>query len=615
MSTIYELLRCKKGAEYNDDQIKEYSYLHVKPDIDKPAGALAGISRIHGDASPSVQDHVIDILVEIGSRYKLSYRDIAHLLLICKIESGFNPDAAAGTTSAAGLGQYTKATVKEAAKKEISKKRLGFLLDLSHDFVFDAERGAYGIALSFMIAKERAVEDFGKNYEKYLYLYHHEGWYFQATSEHLKTAKVLAVREIIDTKIIPLIGVIADLLSKKTTVSFKLITSDNKPYTDQPYVAIHPATTAGKKPGTVQMHEKTPAKIVVGRTNGEGKTEPVATSGLSEVLFVILNRDYKNYLDINKNDATNVHTVKKNETLAKIAKDEGVSVAEIQKLNHIEDANKIEIGQQLRLHSGEYLWRRPPMTLIADFLADALNMNSAAAPAVVEHKRSHIVLPKGNAAQNHAGDSNVVAIRGGASSTQIAERKKTKDIPHKTVEKNIKKTVVAPAATTGTVLREGMLFPLPVRSTQTYHTGGRRFRSSRGSRLHAGCDLFAPVGTEVRAMADGKVLNSYAFYWKTDAIEVQHGDFIVRYGEVAPMSFEEHKALKGKAVTRGEVIGKVGQLIKPNGVHHPDSMLHLEMYSSNQSPKEAPLTTNAAPFRRRADLVDPTATIDKCVDS
>lgn len=66
-------------------------------------------------------------------------------------------------------------------------------------------------------------------------------------------------------------------------------------------------------------------------------------------------------------------------------------------------------------------------------------------------------------------------------------------------------------------------------------------------------------------MADGKVLNCYPFYWKTDAIEVDHGTFIARYGEVAPMSKSERDALIGKEVKRGELLAKVGQLVQPNG--------------------------------------------------
>jgi hypothetical protein len=80
MTTIYELLRAQKGVAYAEDKIKKWSFLHTKPIIDKPAGALAGNSRINGDATPVVQDHVIDLLVEPRVRFKLTYRDIAHVL-------------------------------------------------------------------------------------------------------------------------------------------------------------------------------------------------------------------------------------------------------------------------------------------------------------------------------------------------------------------------------------------------------------------------------------------------------------------------------------------------------------------------------------------------------
>lgn len=613
MSTIYEILRASKGAAYSEDKIKKYSYLHMQPKIDKPAGALAGLSRIHGDASPQVQDRIIDILVEIGARYKLPYRDIAHMLLFCKIESGFNPDAAAGTTSAAGLGQYTKATVEEAAKPEISKKRLGFVLELD-GYVFDAERGAYGIALSYMFAKERAIKYFGKDYEKHLYLFHHEGWYFQANAENMAEDRPQAVLKIINTKILPFLDPLEKLLSAKTDLSFKLLTKDDQPYAGQPYVAIYPAKAGTKgRPVKVQGSQDKPT-VVLGKTDGAGHTAPISAPGLSEVLFVILNADYKDLLKVNGNSTGETHEVKKNETLSQIARDNHTTVAELQKINHIANPNQLKLGQQLKLHEGEYLWRRPPMTLISEYLKQVMNVHPAAAPAMVEHKRSHIVLPKGNQAQQHDGKPQVVAIRGGATSAEIAARKKEKAVKHETVEKKIKKQVVQEPPAAGKPIKEGLLFPFVKRPSESYHSGALRFNSSRGARRHAGCDLYAPVGTEVRAMADGVILQCYSFYWHTDAVEVDHGDFIVRYGEVSPRSAKEQLAMRGKEVKRGEVIGKVGQLIKPDGTRHKDTMLHLELYNSNMSTSKSSLTDKKrGPFQRRSDLVDPTATLDKCV--
>ncbi len=49
----------------------------------------------------------------------------------------------------------------------------------------------------------------------------------------------------------------------------------------------------------------------------------------------------------------NTHAVKKGDTLSKIAKEKGVSVDEIAKHNSIEDANKINLGQEIKLPKKE----------------------------------------------------------------------------------------------------------------------------------------------------------------------------------------------------------------------------------------------------------------------
>lgn len=55
-----------------------------------------------------------------------------------------------------------------------------------------------------------------------------------------------------------------------------------------------------------------------------------------------------------------------------------------------------------------------------------------------------------------------------------------------------------------------MPFPLPFVPRQSYKTGGRRFGANRdnGRRKHAGCDLIAPVGTPILAIADGVVMEA-----------------------------------------------------------------------------------------------------------
>lgn len=146
------------------------------------------------------------------------------------------------------------------------------------------------------------------------------------------------------------------------------------------------------------------------------------------------------------------------------------------------------------------------------------------------------------------------------------------------------------------------LFPLKAR-TNSYKNGFARFGSNRsgGKRKHAGCDLYAPAGTEIRAMADGVVRNVHYFYDNTDAIEIVHPKHIIRYGEV-----RKGKSLvkAGDKVVKGQVIAYVGSLTT-KGI--PSMMLHLEMYSN---PNDKGTLNGTSVYKRRLDLIDPTPFLD-----
>lgn len=148
-------------------------------------------------------------------------------------------------------------------------------------------------------------------------------------------------------------------------------------------------------------------------------------------------------------------------------------------------------------------------------------------------------------------------------------------------------------------------FPISFRPRQDYHTGGIRFGADRAEgRKHAACDLLAPKGTPIFAVKDGEVIqNAYPFYHGTDALEVDHGDFVVRYSEIQGVA---PGIAKGSKVTEGQVIAYVGKM-------YVDSMLHFEMYSKTIDGKPATggLTNRAnQPYQRRADLTDPTSFLD-----
>ncbi len=619
--TLYEFLRTKKGAAYRADQIKDRSWIAKKPSIDKAAGKIVGQSRIHGDIEPRMQDRVIDLLIEIATRYKMSYRDIAHILLFTKVESGFNPDAAAGTTSAAGLGQYTSDTVKEAAKPSVSKSRLGFVLDLSGEYVLDAERGAFGVLLSYMICKERAAQHFPPDaIEENIYLFHHEGWNFNPKKPS-NPARVADVRAIIAKKILPHLSPVEKLLQAKTKVQFSLKTADGKPYDNQPFVMVIPKETTRKNaPSAVQGSAK--AKVIVGQTDGSGNTPLVVVPGLAEVVFAPMNRQYKPILldfPVYGNSASKTYTVKGGDTLTGIAKANSTTVEELVAENHISDPNDITPGMELHLHKVEYWWRRPSIEWLSSVVAPHIDAPSSyAVEAVIEYKRSHVSLPLGNGAHGPDVAHNSISIVAGRTKAEVDSQIAVKKVAHQTNAAAAVKSVELASVATKSKKKviSGLLYPLPVKATADYHTGARRFGSRRsdGKRKHAGIDLYAPLGTIVRAMADGVVIQVYPFYCETSAIEVDHGDFIARYGEVDSKNANIFVKKKQK-IKRGDPLGKVGKLV---GISVPSNMLHLEMYASGEDPTKpggkARLTQSEnSPYQRRTDVFDPAPSMDIAV--
>lgn len=149
-----------------------------------------------------------------------------------------------------------------------------------------------------------------------------------------------------------------------------------------------------------------------------------------------------------------------------------------------------------------------------------------------------------------------------------------------------------------------MPFPLPFVPKQSYKRGGLRFGADRGRRKHAGCDLIAPKGTPVFAVSNGIVVNPpRAFYHGCWAMAINHYGYVVRYCEfMEPTDAEKEQLKLGSNVTSGQLIARVGKMIK-------DSMLHFEVYAGTLA---GPLTNRQnKPYERRADLLNPTPLLDR----
>ena len=123
-------------------------------------------------------------------------------------------------------------------------------------------------------------------------------------------------------------------------------------------------------------------------------------------------------------------------------------------------------------------------------------------------------------------------------------------------------------------------FPLDIKVLSFDATGDmRQFGAYRKpTRLHAGCDLYAPRGTPVRAIADGTFQQREYFDLGTDEVLIHHpGIGLVRYLEL--MQAKHYPAEKRwlerenggeapaaapdltKGVAEGDVIGHVGELV------------------------------------------------------
>lgn len=153
---IYTNMVQPPGAAYRSNQIESWS--HYREPIDE-SRALHGQSRRWGDASPEVQSRVIDSLIESSREAGLTARETAYVLAIARVESGFNPDAAAGTTSASGLGQFIDRTGKH------------YGLNNANRFDVDAQSDAL---VAHFVDNRNLARDRGQG-EDYIYKYHHDG--------------------------------------------------------------------------------------------------------------------------------------------------------------------------------------------------------------------------------------------------------------------------------------------------------------------------------------------------------------------------------------------------------------------------------------------------------
>jgi len=101
---LTEELYGKKGVQEGEPAKQSYFNVDIIED------GIRGNSRKAGDASLEVQQTVVNKIIEVGGQMGMTDYEIAYTLAIARYESGFNPDAAAKSSSASGVGQFINDT-------------------------------------------------------------------------------------------------------------------------------------------------------------------------------------------------------------------------------------------------------------------------------------------------------------------------------------------------------------------------------------------------------------------------------------------------------------------------------------------------------------------------
>jgi putative chitinase len=171
----------KPGPAYKESQIVKHSHYH---DPISFIDGLTGNSRRWGDATAAVQTECIVRLTN-GLRAKgFTNNEVCFAVALCRHESGFNPDAAAGISSACGLGQFLDKTRRTLSSRAGVTSLNPFCVDLNVVCMQETLKEC------FAFARKHAKPD-SKEYFAYAYAYHHDGPSLDAGGLEIAKDKVL----------------------------------------------------------------------------------------------------------------------------------------------------------------------------------------------------------------------------------------------------------------------------------------------------------------------------------------------------------------------------------------------------------------------------------------
>lgn len=163
------------------------------------------------------------------------------------------------------------------------------------------------------------------------------------------------------------------------------------------------------------------------------------------------------------------------------------------------------------------------------------------------------------------------------------EEKKADHAPVPKTEKNEpeKKKTEPATPTVSTPKEEKTVYTMAVNGAITAPFSGKELVKSKTMgdwRIHAGVDIKGDIGTDVRAIADGTVMNVETDSMMGNVIKIEHKDGITGiYANLA----DGITLKKGDIVKDGDVIGKIGQSALCECLE--EAHLHLEVLKNGEN--------------------------------